>query len=361
MPASRHNRWCPGAVNWVQGASWVGWVPLAPFEPWYPYGFNSGRAFVSRNLRHGDGISYLPNEAFLNGTSGANFSRPRDPLAAGRVVAGRPSLEPTLASRIPVANAHAVRKFTNEDLEARREVRDRLIRSTVPPGAMNRTPGTVSNPALNQGNRVIDDQPASSSDSGIRSINGGSPAPRQATRENGVRGYNNSNAERDDSRRVQNHQVLVPQQPGMRSSEPSGPRTQEPSAGSQPAPAASSTPSETPSRQRVYQIYGNRNEGSVPERYSSSPSREPVSPRSSMSVPGPSSVGASPGSSSGPPARYQPAYNPPPVQRSMPSAPSSISSQPPSGENSSRAQSHGGSSNSSNQGSRSGAQGRASR
>ena len=363
VPGRTHNRWCPGAVNWIEGASWVGWAPLAPSEPWYPYGFNSARPFVSRNLRHGDVVSYLPNEAFLNGTSGGNFSRPRDPLAAGRVVAGQPSLRPTLASRIPVTNAYAGRKFTNEDLEARRDVRDGIIRSTVPAGSLNQASGTVSSQTLHQGNGAIN-RSAPSSSSGVRVINGGSPVPRQANRESGIRSYNNWNSERDNLHRQQGSQVLQGQ-PDLKSSDSQGPRAQSPPAGPQSAPVASSTPSETQSRQRVYQIYGSRNEGSVAERHSSgpsSPSRESVGARSSLSAPGPSSGGTSPSSSAAPPARFQPAYNPPPVQRSMPSsAPGSISSQPSSGENGSRGQSHGASSNSSNQGGRSSAQGRANR
>ena len=331
VPGSTHNRWCPGAVNWIQGDSWVGWVPLAPSEPWYPYGHNAARAFVSRNFRHSHSVSYLPNEAFLNGRASGNFSRPRDPLATGQVVAGQPSLQPTLASRIPVANAYAGRKFTNEDLEARREVRDQIVRSTVPAGSLNQTPGTASIHTLNQGNRVID-PPASGSDSGIRVINGGSPVPGQGTEENGVRSH----------------------QPGIRSSDAPEPRTRLPRAGPILSTGSSANQPENQSRQQVYQ-------SSVADRYSSSESRESVSPRSSMSVPGTSSVRISPATPPGPPARFQPAYNPPPVQRSMPSAPASISSQSSSGENSSRGQSRGVSSNSSNQEGRSTAQGRANR
>ena len=142
VPGGHRNRWCPGAVSWIQGPSWVGWVPLAPSEPWYPYQNRSRPAanvFVSQNYRHRDVITYLPEDSFLNGTPSRDFKRPADPLRDGRVVEGQPSWAPTAMSRIPVVQTMATRKYNNDDLETRRNLREQIVNGN--------TAGLSSNPA----------------------------------------------------------------------------------------------------------------------------------------------------------------------------------------------------------------------
>ena len=127
VPGPRYVSWCPGAVNWVQGTQWVGWVPLAPHEPWYGYGHGGVNVFVSKNFGHRGAVTYLPHDSFVNGTPARGFRSPRDPYADGRIIAGQPRITPTPASRMPVAGNPTPRVFTNEDLEARRNMKERII------------------------------------------------------------------------------------------------------------------------------------------------------------------------------------------------------------------------------------------
>ena len=144
VPGPRYVSWCPGAVNWVQGTQWVGWVPLAPHEPWYGYGHGGVNVFVSKNFRHRGSATYLPHDSFVNGTPPRGFRSPRDPYADGRIIAGQPRINPTPASRMPVAGNPTPRVFTNEDLEARRNMRERIVNvgrnsgSQNPPSEMER-------------------------------------------------------------------------------------------------------------------------------------------------------------------------------------------------------------------------------
>ncbi len=132
VPGPRYASWCPGAVNWIQGPHWVGWVPLAPHEPWYGYGHNSVNVFISRNFGHRRSITYVPIDSFLNGTPARDFRYPHDPYADGRIIAGQPRFSPTSASRMPVAsNSSTVRTYRNEDLQARRNLRDQLLSSAT--------------------------------------------------------------------------------------------------------------------------------------------------------------------------------------------------------------------------------------
>ena len=126
VPGPRYVSWCPGAVNWVQGTQWVRWVPLAPHEPWYGYGHGGVNVFVSKNFGHRGSVTYLPPDSFVNGTPARGFRSPRDPYADGRIIAGQPRVTPTPASRMPVAGNPTPRVFTNGDLEARRNLRERI-------------------------------------------------------------------------------------------------------------------------------------------------------------------------------------------------------------------------------------------
>ena len=332
VPGS-YGQWCPGAVSWIVGPSWVGWVPLAPSEPWYPNGIASGSIISPRNLHQGNRVCYLPNDAFLNGASSVNFSQARDLLATGRVVSGQPLLAPTVASRIPIANGLASRKFTNDDLETRRNLRDRMIQSTIPAGSLQAGQGLSPGVA---NSRTQGDQggQASSSDSRIRVINGGSRSQRESTAESNVRTYTNWNPPRESVRRTQSETANSPGGLG-RSWTPSSTTT---------TPAPSEDPSQ---RQRIYRIYGIRNEGTRPARSPENPTKGPAIPRSSTSVPSAPSSASTP---SAPPPRSQPGYSAPAQTPAATAAPSHSS-----------AGSSGASSASSAQEGRSGVRGRAGR
>ena len=74
VPGPRSEPWCPGAVSWIEGPNWVGWVPLGPSEPWYAY--TSANVFISKNYRYRHGRTCLPRDSFLNGTPAGNFVPP---------------------------------------------------------------------------------------------------------------------------------------------------------------------------------------------------------------------------------------------------------------------------------------------
>jgi len=133
VPGARFAPWCPGAVNWVQGPHWVGWVPLAPYEPWYPYGYSGVNVFVSKNFGHRAGVTYWHRDHFVNGTPVRDFRFPRNPYSDGRIIAGQPRVTPTPASRMPVVGTAPARTFTNADLEARRNMRERILNAGSTP------------------------------------------------------------------------------------------------------------------------------------------------------------------------------------------------------------------------------------
>jgi len=124
VPGPRSEPWCPGAVSWIEGPNWVGWVPLGPSEPWYAY--TSANVFISKNYRYRHGRTCLPRDSFLNGTPAGNFVPPADPSHAGRVISGQPRYAPTTASRLPVVTSSSPsRVYSNADLESRRMMRER--------------------------------------------------------------------------------------------------------------------------------------------------------------------------------------------------------------------------------------------
>jgi len=321
-----YSSWCPGAVSWVQGPGWVAWMPLAPFEPWSRWGNSGGGTFLSANLHHGGRICYLPNDGFLNGSSSPRFSDARQLLADGRVVSGQPALAPTTASRIPVADAYAKRKYTNDDLEARRNLRDGMIRSTVPANSLTENTWPASSNSVrqrvqtaNQGRGAAATQP-SVPDSRVRVIQGGSrttgtpPAPASD-----VRIYTSGNAGTNNPHRDQVGDRL-------RLSDSSN------SSGTQPQPPSAPSFEEQSTRNRVYRIYGTQNPSVNSDSSSTSPPHDYSSPRTVVPSSPPSrSAQVAPTTS---PSRYQPAREVPSVPRSNPpvsnSAPSASRAMPSS-------------------------------
>ena len=126
VPGQPNAPWCPGAVSWIEGPNWIGWVPLAPSEPWSAY--SSGNVFISKNYRYRHGRTCLPRDSFLNGTPVGNFVPPADPSNAGRILSGQPRYAPTTASRLPVVTGTSPsRVYNNADLESRRLMRERTL------------------------------------------------------------------------------------------------------------------------------------------------------------------------------------------------------------------------------------------
>jgi uncharacterized protein DUF6600/FecR-like protein len=261
--------WCPGAVSWVQGSGWVAWMPLAPSEPWSRQGNN--RTFVSANLNQGRYISYLPTDRFLTGSSSPLLSNTKQLLADGRLLSGQPHLVSPAAGRIPAPDA-LPRKFTNDDLEARRNVRDRMIRSTVPAGSLTENSALTSRSLVRQGGKAMSqkDPTGVTPGSGVQVIQGGSGTQRSLSGD--VSSYSNGNPVREDLRRDPSRVIHDPTGSG------SGNSTQEPL---QSPPSSQGQRS----RERVYRIYGRGNESAKSDASSASTSRDSAGTRGIHSTP----------------------------------------------------------------------------
>jgi hypothetical protein len=274
VPGARYTPWCPGAVNWLQGSNWIGWVPLAPFEPWYPYAYNSVNVFVSRNFGHRFGVTYWHRDHFLNGTPVRDFRTPRDPYADGRIIAGQPRVTPTPASRMPVVGNSAVRTFRNEDLEARRNMRERLSNGAVTAPAS--VPSASGFDQLRQQRSQAGTQGVSSfdsSNSGVRTIQGGSGTGSDYDR---ARVYDNWGGGRNSVRSEQRQRIyrIDGSNTGTPTQRPSPSTWAQPTSLVRPLPSnnppgvpATGLSDRTDSRQRLYEVYRNRNAAGADDRY----------------------------------------------------------------------------------------------
>ena len=328
-----YSSWCPGAVSWVQGPSWVAWVPLAPFEPWSRWGMSGGGVFVSANLHRWGTICYLPNDGFLNGSSGPRLSNARQLLAGGRIVSGQPSLTPTTASRLTTSDTSARRRFTNEDLEARRNVRDGMIRSTVPANSLSEKPASeAAQRGQMASERGVNGQSSASGPS-VRVIHSGSGTggASSTSTSNNVRIYTSRSSGTNDLRIEQ-------------------------AAGTLPQPSSALPSGGESGRERVYRIYGNQS-GANPAPSATTPSRDYSTPRPANTAPYSPPSRNTPVVPSAPPSRVQSVREmpsvprpTPPVSTPVPSAPratptsGSSTAQPSSGSSGSqenRSASHG--------------------
>jgi hypothetical protein len=366
VPGPRYVSWCPGAVNWVQGTQWVGWVPLAPHEPWYGHGHGGANVFVSKNFGHRGAVTYLPHDSFVNGTPARGFHSPRDPYADGRIIAGQPRITPTPASRMPVAGNPTPRVFTNEDLEARRNMRERIINVGRNSGSQN---PSAELERMRQERSRVDTGATSGFTNGASNTTGprirtipSVSAPGQTAP---TRSYDNWNNDGSSARSEQRQRIYRMDTPGPGSTEPSGQR-QSPSTWARPTapvphPSLDSAPGASPNssdrfsaRERVYEVYRGRTDSGRTDRYSSqSIQREAPSTRSNTYTP-----------PTAPPARSHPAgppasYNGPAVRPVGP--PPSYQGPSSSRESVSRAQSGNSDSGASNQESRGAARGRTGR
>ena len=117
VPPARGNvYWAPGYVAWVQTASHVSWVPLAPRETYYgrghygPYSVTIARATVDRavvsnanayrNVHANNAVVTVSHDAFLRGNGGqANVKE--NPFLTAHAVTPTPQIQPVRATRMP--------------------------------------------------------------------------------------------------------------------------------------------------------------------------------------------------------------------------------------------------------------------
>lgn len=124
VPGLGNQLWCPGAVRWIEGPSWIGWVPMGPHDGW--------NDFPTDNWQHHRGVNYLPREQFATGQVDRVNLMPMEYRKQARLLAGQPDIQPRIQSRMPVYTSGTKSKtFTNDDLEGRRQARDSSGRSAV--------------------------------------------------------------------------------------------------------------------------------------------------------------------------------------------------------------------------------------
>jgi uncharacterized protein DUF6600/FecR-like protein len=292
VPGPRYVSWCPGAVNWVQGPHWVGWVPLAPHEPWYGHGHGGLNVFASNNFRYRGSVTYLPNDSFVNGTPVRGFQTPRNPYTDGRIIAGPPRIPPTSASRMPVAGSPARRVFTNDDLEARRNMREGILNAGRVPG----TPGLASGAeqtrhqrdALNAGpaSSFTNRTPPVATTPGVRTIPrvAGSTQPPTRSRDSWNGDGSTGLAERNQRLYRLGSSDSSSQQPSAQRNPPS--TWARPMAPPQVPSNSTSSPVPNPqdrfsARERVYEVYRERADSGRTDRYSPPQpvQRQSMSPR----------------------------------------------------------------------------------
>ncbi len=329
VPGRRYGPWCPGAVSWVQGPSWVGWVPLAPFEPWYPYPYSSANIFVSKNFRHRFGFTYWHRDHFINGTLVPGFRPPRDPYRDGSLIAGQPRLTPTPASRMPVVGSSS-RTFRNEDLEARRSMRERLLS-----GRSASTPN-LSSPSSSEFDRARELRSRVSSrdtanslsnpqnrNSGVISGVSGSESPSNTNRSRVYEDLNSSRSATRSEQRQRTYRIdgsSRDARSGQQQSSPSTwarPTNPSNSSGYSPGNVNPGSSGGTDSRERLREMFRGRTDAGVRDRYTpqsiqrESPARfgtsMPPSPPPSVTNPQrPAPSYTSPSlRSAGPPPSYQ--------------------------------------------------------
>ena len=108
--------WSPGYVAWIQTPSYVSWVPLAPREIYYGYGYygpwsvnirniNINRVNITNvyvNAKVVNAVTVVSRQTFLTGKPARVGNAPANPFVAGvRVTPGRPEIRPVRATSLP--------------------------------------------------------------------------------------------------------------------------------------------------------------------------------------------------------------------------------------------------------------------
>ncbi len=116
-PPVRAVYWCPGFVAWIYTPTYVSWVPLAPREVYYGYGYygpysvnvthvnirNVNITNVYVNSRVTNAVTVVHRDTFLTGRPARFDGRPPNPFTPGaRISPGRPDIKPLKATLHPL-------------------------------------------------------------------------------------------------------------------------------------------------------------------------------------------------------------------------------------------------------------------
>lgn len=108
--------WGPGFVAWVSTPTYVSWVPLAPGEIYYGYGYygphsvNLKKVHINRidvhrvsykNARAPHAVNVIHRETFVKGKK-VDFRLNENPFLREKVHIGRPDIQPERATRMPL-------------------------------------------------------------------------------------------------------------------------------------------------------------------------------------------------------------------------------------------------------------------
>ncbi|MEW6001217.1 MAG: DUF6600 domain-containing protein [Nitrospirota bacterium] len=107
--------WAPGFVGWVYTPTYVAWVPLAPRDIYYGYGYfgpfsvniinvNINKIVVKKvfkNVFVSDAVSISSRETFITGRPAKVITK-KNPFLAERISIGRPLIKPQRTTMIPV-------------------------------------------------------------------------------------------------------------------------------------------------------------------------------------------------------------------------------------------------------------------
>jgi len=108
--------WGPGFVAWIDTPTYVSWVPLAPRETYYGYGYygpwsmdirkvNLNRINITNNYVNAqvaNAVTVVGRQAFLTGRPERISNVPRNPFKERvKVSAGRPQITPVKATALP--------------------------------------------------------------------------------------------------------------------------------------------------------------------------------------------------------------------------------------------------------------------
>jgi hypothetical protein len=115
-PAINAVFWAPGFVAWINAPSYISWVPLAPGEIYYGYGYygphsvnlrtvniktiNVTNIYINSRVAHG--VTVIHRDTFLTGRPVRNVNVPANPFSGGaRVSPGRPDVKPVRETIMP--------------------------------------------------------------------------------------------------------------------------------------------------------------------------------------------------------------------------------------------------------------------
>ncbi len=161
-PARTSVFWSPGYVGWVYTPEYVAWVPLAPGDVYYGYGYYGPRSVnlvnvninkitvnkVHRNAQVRDAVTVINRQSFVTGRGGGRVAVTGNPFLVQHASVGSPRIRPEKSSFMPVVKdvpqakqpPRAVRELRQEELKQRRPfVKERsvsVLGPQVPQGTM---------------------------------------------------------------------------------------------------------------------------------------------------------------------------------------------------------------------------------